>query len=102
MAIACSGDRAPCSPRRILSISSRTNSPACVVGAFPWRRSLRARSIVVFSGIVSSPLFAVDHVGNLVEVRIDLVRQPVEVAPLLAELGRVMRLRQKIAVLPLH
>ena len=28
MAIACSGDRAPCSPFRMCSISSRTNSPA--------------------------------------------------------------------------
>lgn len=28
MAIACSGERAPCSPSRICSISSRTNSPA--------------------------------------------------------------------------
>jgi hypothetical protein len=28
MAIACSGDRAPCSPSRMCSISSRTNSPA--------------------------------------------------------------------------
>jgi hypothetical protein len=28
MAIACSGDRAPCSPCRMCSISSRTNSPA--------------------------------------------------------------------------
>jgi hypothetical protein len=28
IAIACSGDRAPCSPSRICSISSRTNSPA--------------------------------------------------------------------------
>ncbi|PYK40783.1 MAG: hypothetical protein DME60_06760 [Verrucomicrobia bacterium] len=28
MAIACSGERAPCLPSRICSISSRTNSPA--------------------------------------------------------------------------
>ena len=28
MAIACSGDRAPCLPSRMCSISSRTNSPA--------------------------------------------------------------------------
>jgi hypothetical protein len=28
MAIACSGERAPCSPSRMCSISSRTNSPA--------------------------------------------------------------------------
>ena len=32
--MACCGERAPCSPRRILSISSRTNSPAWVLGAF--------------------------------------------------------------------
>src|SRR5947207_11276361 len=28
IAMACSGDRAPCSPSRMCSISSRTNSPA--------------------------------------------------------------------------
>ena len=48
MAIACSGDRAPCSPRRILRISSRTNSPAWVLGALPARLSLRAFSMVRF------------------------------------------------------
>jgi len=31
---------------------SRTNSPACVVGAFPARLALRAFSIVRFSGII--------------------------------------------------
>lgn len=35
MAIACLLDRAPCLPLRMWSISSRTNSPACVVGALP-------------------------------------------------------------------
>src|SRR5437868_6255524 len=52
MAIACSGERAPCLPSRMCSISSRTNSPAWVVGALPSRSSSRARSIVSFSGIV--------------------------------------------------
>jgi hypothetical protein len=33
MAMACLVERAPCLPRRMCSISSRTNSPACVVGA---------------------------------------------------------------------
>jgi hypothetical protein len=51
IAIACFVDRAPCLPSRTWWISSRTNSPACVVGAFPCRLSLRARSIVAFSGI---------------------------------------------------
>ena len=35
IAIACFVDRAPCLPFRMCSISSRTNSPACVLGAFP-------------------------------------------------------------------
>ena len=51
MAIACSGDRAPCSPSRMCSISSRTNSPACVEGDFPSRSSSRALSIACSSGI---------------------------------------------------
>ena len=51
MAIACSGDRAPCSPSRMCSISSRTNSPAWVEGDLPSRSSSRARSIVSSSGI---------------------------------------------------
>lgn len=51
MAIACFVDRAPCLPSRMCSISSCTNSPACVEGAFPSRLARRARSIVFFSGI---------------------------------------------------
>ena len=51
IAMACLVLRAPCFPSRMWCISSRTNSPACVVGAFPARASLRARSIVLFSGI---------------------------------------------------
>jgi hypothetical protein len=51
IAIACSVDRAPCLPCRMWSISSRTNSPACVEGDFPSRLSRRARWIVVFDGI---------------------------------------------------
>ena len=38
MAIACLVERAPCLPSRMCSISSRTNSPACVDGAFPSAR----------------------------------------------------------------
>lgn len=49
--MACSGDRAPCSPRRISRISSR--SPACVLGALPSRMALHASSSVFFSGITS-------------------------------------------------
>ena len=52
MAIACFVDRAPCLPSLTCSISSRTNSPACVDAAFPWRLSRRARSSVAFSGMV--------------------------------------------------
>jgi hypothetical protein len=51
IAIACSGDRAPCSPSRICSISSRTNSPACVEGDLPSRWSSRALSTASSSGI---------------------------------------------------
>jgi hypothetical protein len=46
---------APCLPRRTCSISSRTNSPACVDGAFPSRLALRALLMVCFSGIVHLP-----------------------------------------------
>jgi hypothetical protein len=50
MAIACSGERAPCLPSRTWCISSRTNSPALVDGALPSRASSRARSTVARSG----------------------------------------------------
>src|SRR5262245_28616767 len=50
IAMACCGDLAPCTPRRTLWISSRTNSPACVVGAFPARLSLLAFSMVRLPG----------------------------------------------------
>lgn len=52
MAIACFELRTPCFPSLTWWISSRTNSPACVVGAFPSRASSRARSKVSFSGMV--------------------------------------------------
>jgi hypothetical protein len=50
IAIACRVFRAPCFPSRICSISSRTNSPAWVVGAFPSSSAYFAFSIVSFSG----------------------------------------------------
>jgi hypothetical protein len=53
IAIACFVDLAPCLPRRTWCISSRTNSPACVLAALPCRLSRRARLIVSFSGIQS-------------------------------------------------
>lgn len=56
IAIACLVERAPCFPSRMCSISSRTNSPACVLGAFPSRLSCFARSIVFFSGTATSLL----------------------------------------------
>jgi hypothetical protein len=56
MAIACFVDRAPCLPLRMWCISSRTNSLAWVVGAFPSCRSLRARFNVCFSGMACLPL----------------------------------------------
>jgi hypothetical protein len=51
MAIACCGDCAPCFPSRMWCISSRTNSPACVLDALPSSLSRRARSITFSSGI---------------------------------------------------
>jgi hypothetical protein len=51
IAIACLVDRAPCFPSRTWCISSRTNSPAWVVGALPARFALRARLAVTSSGI---------------------------------------------------
>jgi hypothetical protein len=58
MAIACLADRAPCSPLRIASISSRTNSPACVEADFPARLSRCARSMVSFFGMGTSKKFS--------------------------------------------
>src|SRR5581483_7603532 len=54
MAIACLEERTPCLPSRTCSISSRTNSPACVLGDLPSRASSRARSRVFFSGMETS------------------------------------------------
>jgi hypothetical protein len=53
IAMACLVERAPCLPSRMWSISSRTNSPACVEGAFPSRLSFRALSTVSLSGILN-------------------------------------------------
>lgn len=52
IATACFLDLMLRSPRFILCISSRTNSPAWVVGFFPLRAALAARALVVFAGIV--------------------------------------------------
>src|SRR5437763_3635002 len=52
IAIACFGLLTPCLPSRTWWISSRTNSPAWVLGAFPSSASLRARIIVSRSGIL--------------------------------------------------
>jgi hypothetical protein len=46
MAMACLVEAAPCLPSRMWSISSFTNSPACVLGDFPSRASSCARSSV--------------------------------------------------------
>lgn len=53
IAMACRAFLAPCSPPRILSISLRTNSPACVLDDLPARLSARARLMVSLSGIES-------------------------------------------------
>src|SRR5262249_56155375 len=52
MAIACLVDLAPCLPSRTWWTSSRTNSPACVLGASPRCLSRLARASVSFSGIL--------------------------------------------------
>src|SRR3954447_25802361 len=54
MAMACLVDLAPCFPRRILSISSCTNSPACVLGDLPSRLSCMAFRMVCFLGMERS------------------------------------------------
>src|SRR5947209_1303567 len=54
MAMACLVDLAPCLPRRILSISSCTNSPACVLGDLPSRLSCLAFRMVCFLGMERS------------------------------------------------
>jgi hypothetical protein len=56
IAIACCGDLAPCWPRRILRISSCTNSPAWVDGDLPARLSRLAFSTVLRSGMIVSLL----------------------------------------------
>jgi hypothetical protein len=53
IAIACFVDFAPCFPSRMWCISSRTNSPACVLAAFPCCLSRCARLNVSCSGIVN-------------------------------------------------
>src|SRR5687768_11289229 len=53
MAMACLVERAPCLPFRMSWITSRTNSPACVLGALPSRLSWRALSIVFLSGMAA-------------------------------------------------
>ncbi|AJC45588.1 hypothetical protein SB85_07180 [Xanthomonas sacchari] len=55
MAIACLVDFTWVLPSRTRSISSRTNSPACVVPALPSRLARRARVVVDCSGIDTSP-----------------------------------------------
>src|SRR5262245_22331072 len=52
MAMACLVERAPCLPSRTWCISSRTNSPACVLEDLPARLSARARWRVLGSGMV--------------------------------------------------
>ncbi len=51
MAMACLVERTPCAPRRIRSISSRTNSPAWVEADLPSRWSRRAWSMAACLGM---------------------------------------------------
>ena len=53
IATACFLERIGCFPSFAWCISSLTNSPACVVGAFPSRLAFLARFTVVFEGIFS-------------------------------------------------
>ena len=53
IATACFLERIGCFPSFARCISSLTNSPACVVGAFPSRLAFLARFTVVFEGIFS-------------------------------------------------
>jgi hypothetical protein len=66
IAMACLVDLAPCFPSRMWSISSRTNSPACVLGDFPSSLSFRARSKVDFSGIFP-PFFKWEMLNGMLE-----------------------------------
>src|SRR5205085_830268 len=65
MAMACLADRAPCLPSRMWCISSRTNSPACVLADFPCRLSLLARSIVALSGMTYPPPTKMDAIVSM-------------------------------------
>ncbi len=56
MAMACLMFRAPWIPSRTCSISSRTNSPACVEGALPFFASSRARRTTSDSAIATPRL----------------------------------------------
>jgi hypothetical protein len=56
MAMACLMFRAPWTPSRTCSISSRTNSPACVEGALPFFASSRARRTTSDSAIATPRL----------------------------------------------
>jgi hypothetical protein len=47
-------------------------------------------------------LIAIYRMDNLIEMRIDFVRQLIEVTPLLAKFGRFMRRSQQIPILPLN
>src|SRR5262245_48914619 len=63
--MACLVERAPCLPSRMWCISSRMNSPACVVAASPRRLSRRARLIVSISAMIGSrPFLPRDHSGS--------------------------------------
>jgi len=73
IATACLADRAPCFPSRMWCISSRTNSPAWVVGALPWRLSRLARSSVSFSGIVLSPSGVHTPSNSVLRCRLDSI-----------------------------
>ena len=56
-------------------------------------------SLSVGSRHVDGPL--IYHLGYLVQIGIDLVRQLIEVTPFLAELRQLMSRSQEVAILPL-
>jgi hypothetical protein len=81
MAIACLVERAPCLPSRTCSISSRTNSPACVDGARPARFAWRARFSVVLLGIAGQDASSAPVLPNLDRYAVDPARPSAVASP---------------------
>src|SRR5438874_2834905 len=95
MAMACLLERAPCLPWRTCSISSRTNSPAAVVGALPSLRSFFALLMVFRSGMGGSCARPLRGAGKLVEVIDERAHGRIEAGNLrIAALDQVVLVRR--------